>query len=270
MSCLRAIRSTLCLSLFVCLATPVRAETPVPAKAPSDSEVRELARRLDAMGKQLDHLEAATHAAVSQTLMQQHWLAMQDYMGVLHSRWGVGDPWLMDPESRGGPGASACPMLGGTGAAWPLPEGVSPKPYDEQMRAHLRTLNEQMAQIAKASDPEERRRLLQEHWQTLYREMQSMRGLGWMWGAGLMGGAPPRAGEAKPLPEPDSAGAKLVSNYCVQCHAAPSPELLTGAQWGHVVRRMHVRIEGRVTPMKMPSEQELETILSYMKQHARE
>jgi hypothetical protein len=33
---------------------------------------------------------------------------------------------------------------------------------------------------------------------------------------------------------------------------------------------MHLRIEGRVTPIETPSEQELEAILAYMKQHARE
>jgi hypothetical protein len=267
----RRIRSALCLALLVCLAAGVHAETPAAPQGPGDADVRELGRRLDAMGGQLDHLEAATDAAVRQTLMQQHWLAMQDYMGVLHSRWGAGAPWMLDAESRGGPGASACPMLGGSGAAWPLPEGVPPKPYAQQMRAHLRALHEQLGGIAKAGAPEERARLLQEHWQTVYRDMQRMRGLGWMWGAGLMGRAPaPGAAEVEPLPEPDSPGAKLVSSYCVQCHARPSPQLLTSAQWGRVIGRMHVRIEGRVTPMKTPSEEEMKTILAYMKQHARE
>ena len=255
-------------AILATLAAPVRAET---AKAPSDAEVRELTSRLEAMNKQIDNLEAATNDAVRQTIMQWHWLAMQEYMGWMHSRFGAGAPWMMDPDSRGGPGASACPMLGGSGAAWPLPEGVSPKQYAEQMRAHLRTLNDQMSRIAQTTDPAERQRLSQEHWQTLYRDMQGMRGLGWMWRAGMMGNAPEvGTGEAKPLPDPDSAGAKLVSHYCVQCHATPSPTLLTSADWGHVVNRMHVRIEGRVTPIGTPSEEEMKTLLAYMKQHARE
>jgi hypothetical protein len=266
----RGILCALRIAVLVSVVLPVRAE-PVAPRAPSDAELRDLTRRLDAMGQQLDHLEAATDDAVRQTLMRQHWLAVQGYMGMLHSRWGAGAPWMLDPESRGGPGASACPMLGGSGAAWPLPDGVSAKPYRDQMRAHLRTLDEQLGRIAKASDPAERARLLQEHWQTLYREMQGMRGLGWMWGAGLMGGAPaPGAAEPKPLPDPDSPGAKLVSSYCVQCHATPSPELLSGAQWERVVKRMHLRIEGRVTPIRTPSEAELKTLLAYMKAHASE
>jgi hypothetical protein len=74
-------------------------------------------------------------------------------------------------------------MLGGSGSAWPLPEGVGPRQYGEQMRAHMRTSNEQIGRIARASEREGRLRLLQEHWQTICRAMQGMRGLGWMWGA---------------------------------------------------------------------------------------
>lgn len=270
MTRIRGILRALLLAILVPLATPVRAETPAPPKAPSDAEVRQLEQQLEALTKQVENLEASTNEDVRQTLMQLHWVAMQDYMGWVHRRFGAGAPWMMDPDAQGGPGASACPMLGGSGAAWPLPEGVGPRQYGQQMRVHMQALNEQMGRIAQASDPTERQRLLQEHWQSMYRDMQSMRGLGWMWGAGMMGGAPsPGGGEAKPLPDPDSAGAKLVSSYCVQCHVTPSPALLTSAEWGRVVNRMHMRIEGRVTATKTPSQEELRTILAYMEQHAR-
>jgi mono/diheme cytochrome c family protein len=78
----------------------------------------------------------------------------------------------------------------------------------------------------------------------MYQDMQTMRGIGWMWGdgstmgrgmmgrgmmgGGMMGGTP--APSAKPLPDADSAGAKLVSSYCVQCHAAPPPTLHTAKE----------------------------------------
>lgn len=259
------------LAILVPLATPVRAETP---SAPSDAEVRELEQRLDALKKQVDQLEAAKDDASRQDLMRQSWRAMQDYMGFMHSRWGAGAPWMMDPDARGGPEFSGCPMLGGAGAAWPLPEGVSQKQYAEQMRAHMRTMSEQMGEIAKATDPKERERLLQEHWLTMYRDMQGMRGMGWMWWGGMgsrkLHGAPAREdGEVKPLPDPDSAGAKLVRNYCVQCHGAPAPTRLTSAEWASVINRMHLRSQGRGTVVKVPSEEELRTILAYMKQHAR-
>jgi hypothetical protein len=259
------------LAILVPLAAASYAQTAVAPRAPSDADVRELTRRFAALSKQLDNLEAAKNDAVRETIMKQHWLAMQDDMGWMHGRFRTGAPWMMDPDSRGGPGVSACPMLGGSGAAWPPPEGVSPKLYAEQMRAHMRTLNEQVSRIAQATDPEERMRLAQELWQAMYRDMQGMRGLGWMWGAGLMGNAPePGTGMTEPLPDPGSTGAKLVSIYCTQCHAPPTPALLTSKQWERVLNRMHLRIEGRVTPIETPSEQELEAILAYMKQHARE
>ena len=260
--------------LAIPLATPVRAETPT---APSDKEVRELEQRLDVLNKQVDQLEAAKDDASRQDLMRQNWRAMQDYMGFMHSHWGAAAPWMMNPDATGGPGFSGCPMLGGASAAWPLPKGVSPQQYVKQMRAHMQTMNEQMGEIAKATDPKERERLLQEHWLTMYRDIQGMRGMGWMWwgggpmvGSRKMHGAPAHGtGEEKPLPDPDSAGAKLVGNYCIQCHAAPAPTLLTSAEWESAINRMHLRSQGRGTVVKVPSEEELQTILSYMKQHAR-
>jgi hypothetical protein len=177
---------------------------------------------------------------------------------------------MVEPGGRGDAGGAACPMLGGSGAAWPPPAGLSPRQVGERMRAHLRALHEQLGRMATATEPEERRRLLQEHWRTLYREMQDVRGTGLVWrGMGGPAGGAPAQGAAAPLPDPDSPGAKLVSRYCVQCHTAPAPALLTGAQWGRVVSRMHVRIEGRVTPIETPSEQEMKVILAYMKEHAR-
>ena len=273
------------LALLLPLAAPARAEAPAAPTAPSDAEVRELEQRLDALKKQLEQLAVAKDEAARQALEQQSWRAMQDYMGWMHSRFGAGAPWMMGADARGGPGASACPMLGGSGAAWSPPEGVSPKQYGEQMRAHMQTLSEQMSRIAQATDPKERTRLLQEHWQSMYRDMQDLRGMGWMFsgplasqgmmgsgrmGPGMMGTAPAAgAGAAKPLPDPDSAGAKLVSSYCTQCHAAPAPTLHTAAEWTSTIDRMHLRSEGRGTVVKTPSEPEWQAILAYMKQHAR-
>jgi hypothetical protein len=100
--------------------------------------------------------------------------------------------------------------------------------------------HEQLNQLGQTTDPQQRQRLLQEHWQTMYRDMESMRGMGWMWngpmmGPGMMRSAP--APEAKPLPDAGTAGAKLVSSYCVQCHAAPPPTLHTSQEWASVVGR---------------------------------
>ena len=264
-SCPRSL-PVLLLAILV-FAMPAGAQPPA-LTAPTDRDVGELEQRLDALTRQVENLEAATNDAVRETLMQQHWLAMQDYMGTIHQRFGAGAPWMLGPDPKGGPGASACPMLGGSGAAWQLPEGIHAKEYGAQMLPHMQTLKEQMRGIGKSAEPGDRERLLQQHWQAMYRQMQGMRGLGWMWGAGMMAGTP-APGSAAPLPDPDSAGAKLVSRYCGQCHPAPAPTLKTGAEWDRVLHRMHLRVDTRVAPISTPSDPELEAILAYMKQHAR-
>jgi len=268
------IARALLLAILIPFATPAGAEGPAPQKTPGDAEVRELEQRFEALKRQVDQLEAAKDDAARRTLMQENWRAMQDYMGFVHGRFGAGAPWMMDPDARGGPGVSACPMLGGTGEAW-SPPGVTPQQYGQQMAAHMRTMSAQMDRIAKATDPKERQQLLQEQWQTMYRDMQGMRGMGWMWGGGMMGGGmmggarTPEAAKAQPLPDPESPGAKLVTEYCVQCHAAPAPTLETAAEWERVVDRMHMRSQSRGTVVKVPSDPELATLLDYMKQHAR-
>jgi hypothetical protein len=266
MTSFRRSSRALLLALLVPLATPAGAESPA---APSDADVRELEQRLEALERQVDQLEAAKDDVARRGLMQENWRAMQDYMGFVHGRWGAGAPWMVDPDARSGPGASACPMLGGTAAAWPLPEGVTPKPYGDRLHALMRTLNAQMTRIAQATDASQRERLLQEHWQSMYRGMQEMRGMGWIWAEGSMGGAPAPPREAQPLPDADSPGAKLVATYCKQCHAAPAPTLHTAAEWTRVIDRMHLRSQGRGTVVGVPSDEELDTILTYMKQHAR-
>jgi hypothetical protein len=55
----------------------------------------------------------------------------------------------------------------------------------------------------------------------------------------------------------------------VQCHAAPAPTLLTAAEWSRAIDRMRLRSQGRGTVVRVPSDTELETIVAYMKQHAR-
>jgi hypothetical protein len=250
------------LTFLVLWMTPAHTQTPPKPTAPSDAEVRELEQRLDSLRQQIDQLEAAKDAATRQGLMQQNWRGMQDYMGWMHNRWGTGAPWMMGPDMMG-PGWSDCPMMGGSGAAWPVPEGMSPEQYGQQMRATCGAYE----QMSSSQTTAQRQRLLQEHWQTMYRDMENMRGMGWMWhgpmmspgmmGRGMMGRPPaPGAGEAKPLPDADSAGAKLVSSYCVQCHAAPSPTLHTEQEWASVIGRMNLHMNGGAAGIRTPSNEE--------------
>ena len=258
--------------------TPARAQAPAQPSAPSDAEVKELEQRVESLRKEIDQLEAAKDAATQQRLMQENWRGMQDYMGWMHNRWGAGSPWMMGPGMMQGRGWMDCPMMGGSSAAWPVPEGMSPEQYGQQMDEHMKRMQEQMNQLGQTTDPQQRQKLLQEHWQTMYRDMESMRGMGWMhgpmmgpgmMGPGMMGGA---RTQTQPPPDPGSAGAKLVSSYCTQCHAVPPPTLHTSSEWASVVGRMDLHMNDGTMGfrgIRTPSKEEMQTILAYMQKNAR-
>lgn len=93
-----------------------------------------------------------------------------------------------------------------------------------------------------------------------------MMGPGMMRGGMMQGGPAPTA---KALPDADSSGAKLVSTYCAQCHAAPQPALHTAGEWSSVTQRMHIRMEGGWQGINTPTEQQMKTIVAYLQKHAR-
>lgn len=53
-----------------------------------------------------------------------------------------------------------------------------------QFQEQMKIMHEQMDRIGKTQDPQEREKLLQEHWATMQNAMQTMHG---MWGPGMMG-----------------------------------------------------------------------------------
>lgn len=62
--------------------------------------------------------------------------------------------------------------------------------FDEQMaqlQENIKKMQEQMNNIRQTQDPQERQRLLQEHWTTMQSGMRMMRG---MWGPGMNGCCP--------------------------------------------------------------------------------
>ena len=257
----------LLVSGLVAAAAPALAQKQAQggASAPTDAQVRELQKQIESLQQQLDKLQATQDPASRRSMMDQNWRGMQDYMGSMHGQWGTGDPWMM------GSGANGCPMIGG-GTGWSLPKGVTPEQYSQQMRDHMQRMHEEMNKIAQTTDPRERRRLMDEHWRGMYQDMQTMRGMGWMWGGPMMGRgmmSKVPGPSATPLPDADSAGAKLVSTYCAQCHAAPQPTLHTAQEWASVTQRMHGRVDASWQGIKTPTEQEMETIVTYMQKHAR-
>ena len=84
--------------------------------------------------------------------------------------------------------------------------------------------------------------------------------------------------EPRQLPDPKTAGARLVVTYCVQCHYLPNPAMHDAARWKSVVARMVWRMEGRgnlgklmqemMADVKTPTTDEQATLLRYLQKHA--
>jgi len=72
------------------------------------------------------------------------------------------------------------------------------------------------------------------------------------------------------LPEPTSPGAKILAQYCTQCHALPSPAMHGPVDWPGVVRRMWVRIDmmAGALGVQSPSTAERSELLAYLQAHA--
>lgn len=85
----------------------------------------------------------------------------------------------------------------------------------------------------------------------------------------------PPGPKAAALPEPDSEGARLLLQYCVQCHNLPSPAMHTPDRWKRIVERMVWRMEGRgnmgelmkdlMDKVKAPTPAEKESLLAYLR-----
>lgn len=93
------------------------------------------------------------------------------------------------------------------------------------------------------------------------------------WGsAGRYGQMPPADGNVADLPAPQSPGATLVNQYCAQCHARPSPQQHTAAEWPAVVSRMREHMQAMsnlgVTPTQQPSAAEVRDIIAYLQTFA--
>ena len=70
---------------------------------------------------------------------------------------------------------------------------------------------------------------------------------------------------SKPLPEPDSPGAKLYAVRCNNCHRVYQPTLMTEKMWETMVSRMETTMARNGTPLA-PDEKAI--ILDYLKRNA--
>ncbi|HVM43356.1 MAG TPA: hypothetical protein VMT77_07610 [Gemmatimonadales bacterium] len=72
------------------------------------------------------------------------------------------------------------------------------------------------------------------------------------------------------LPEPASPGAKILAQYCSQCHALPSPAMHAAVEWPQVARRMWLRLDMMAGSLgvQSPSTAERAELLTYLQAHA--
>jgi hypothetical protein len=257
------------------------------AAAPATTEqarIADLQHQVDALDQELARLKSASDPAAQQQVMQRHWSMMQGYMRSLRGMPGMGaqgctdwmmmDPGMMGPGMAGpgmmGPGMMGEDMCGGQmwghgmeqGGMWGMPSHMNPGMYQSQMQGHMQHMRSQTAAIAAEKDPARRQALMREHYQSMYRDMQTMRGMGWMW--------TPNA--AASLPDRDSQGARLVASICSQCHSPPSPSQHTATEWSAVTARMRQHMQDQNSAagggVRIPSPSELDEITRYLEGHA--
>ena len=256
----------------VTLLAPIVATSAPPSSADT-AEIQTLQKQVDELNQELKRLKNAADPTVQQQAMQNSWEMMQGHMRSMRQMPGMkaggcANWQMMDPSMMGSGNTSGCPMMGhgmGMGSGmmgWAMPPGVTPDAYQKQMTERMQTMRSQMAIISAEKDPAKRQALMQKHYDTMYRDMQTMRGMGWMW-------APSAAGA---LPDANSKGAQLESKYCSQCHAAPAPSLHTQTGWASVTDRMRSRIAstgGTKAGVMAPSDSEFNEIVKYLDGHAR-
>jgi hypothetical protein len=273
MSAPRLVAALAIFGLAALPATLTEAATPT-----GPQQIQQLQAQTAALIRQLTQLKAANDAAAQQQYMQRHWSMMQDYMRSVRKMPGMYAPtctdWvMMDSSLMGdaktwstiwGPDMSGCKWAGhGTpkDTMWGMPGGMSPTMYQSRMQPLLQRMNSQIAAISKETDPKKRGALMRQHYATTYRDMQSLRGMGWMWATD----------EAASLPEKDSSGAQLVASVCAQCHAPPPLSLHTATEWTEVISRMRGTLqytEAAGGGVKVPGAAELDEITKYLSKHA--
>ena len=90
----------------------------------------------------------------------------------------------------------------------------------------------------------------------------------------MMRGALPYGTDPALLPEPRSAGAHLLQQFCMQCHNLPDPRLHTASEWPGIVARMNMRMQmmgGMMHGMMgvvAPTGAELDALLAYLQHYA--
>jgi len=84
--------------------------------------------------------------------------------------------------------------------------------------------------------------------------------------------------EPRQLPERRSRGARLLVQYCVQCHNLPNPAMHHAAKWPGIFERMVVRMRGKgnmgelmhemMAGVEAPTQEDAGVLLAYLRKNA--
>jgi len=105
------------------------------------------------------------------------------------------------------------------------------------------------------------------------RSMAQQNHMPMMGGTGcMMGNRMPPGINPNQLPEPKSEGARLLGQYCSQCHGVPGPGLHTPNEWPNGMnRRMQMMSGGRMMMrIEAPNDNELKILMAYLEKNAQQ
>ena len=260
-----------CVALGLLAALPLVASCSSVPKPTPDERISVLRAQIEDLDRQLLVIHETT-GQEQQTLMRQYWDMLQKQLVYVHNLPGMQsrdcNDWTMQDhviigQNGGLAGGRPCPVLhdAGPAAGLPFPDQLSPTLFQLMMHQHLDVLAKQVESIAAEQSATVRLNLLRQHYDTRYRDLQTVLGRGWMW-------APQKESD---LPDSSSMGAALFAQYCGQCHAAPPPRLNTPAEWGYITDRMSHIIEHQAHSGEMgvnlPSADEFQLIAQYLMAH---
>lgn len=253
------------LSLAPLLVVAACSSAPQPTP---EERVTVLKAQVDDLDRQLMVIHE-TSGAEQQEVMHQYWGMLQTQLRYVRNLPGVEsrncNDWTMfDPMVMGGSsGGRPCPTLHDDGPAGglPFPDQLSPMLFQLMMHQELNVLTAQVDAIAAEPNQKVRQDLIRQHYETRYRDLQTVLGRDWMW----------TLRKESELPDAESMGATLFAQYCGQCHNPPPPSLNTPAQWGYVTERMSSIIERQAHSgepgVNLPSADEFQLIAQYLMAH---
>jgi len=260
-------------TLVACAALTVVACSSAPQHSPSARQ-QVLQTQVDDLNRQLTLLQNAS-GDDQEALMRGYWDMLQKQLNYVRNLpdvapRGCNDWTVMDPHVTGHAGfwnSRPCPTLHdeGPAAGWGFPDKLTPHLFTLTMKEQLDVLTAQVTEIGVETDATSRLDLLRQHYETRYRDIQTVLGRGWMW----------TPQDPARLPQAGSMGAQTFGHYCSQCHAAPPPTLRTRAEWVGILNRMHGILERQsqidvAGGVHMPTPDEFQLISSYLESNAAE